>query len=40
MTWAHDGRATWQYGDEVRAGETHIRWRRVGGHEIFVPGPA
>lgn len=40
MTWAPDGRATWQYGDEVRPGETHILWRRVGGHEIFVPGPA
>lgn len=40
MTWAPDGRATWQYGDEVRPGVTHILWRRVGGHDIFVPGPA
>ncbi|MFD6425369.1 hypothetical protein [Streptomyces sp. NPDC060198] len=40
MRWAPDGRATWQYGDEVRAGEPHVIWRRVGGHEIFDPGPA
>ncbi|PZT76671.1 MULTISPECIES: hypothetical protein [unclassified Streptomyces] len=37
---AAGGRATWQYADEVRAGEPHIVWRRVGGHEIFDPGPA
>lgn len=35
MTWADDGRATFEYGEEVRAGEPHIVWRRVGGHEIF-----
>lgn len=35
MTWADDGRATFQYGDEQRAGEQHIIWRRIGGHEIF-----
>lgn len=35
MTWAKDGRATFQYGDAVREGETHIIWRRIGGHEIF-----
>ncbi|MFI2208359.1 hypothetical protein [Streptomyces sp. NPDC020141] len=40
MTWAPDGRATWQHGLAVREGEPHIVWRRVGGHEIFVPGPA
>ncbi|MGW2841270.1 hypothetical protein ACWCWD_26165 [Streptomyces sp. NPDC001493] len=40
MRWAPDGRATWQYGDEVRPGEPHVVWRRVGGHEIFDPGPA
>ncbi|WP_406377113.1 hypothetical protein [Streptomyces sp. NBC_00197] len=40
MTWAPDGRATWQYGAQVRAGEPHVIWRRVGGHEIFDPGPA
>lgn len=35
MTWANDGRATFQYGSEVRAGEVHVVWRRIGGHEIF-----
>ncbi|PPS89470.1 hypothetical protein [Streptomyces sp. MH60] len=40
MTWAPDGRATWQFGPMVREGEPHVVWRRVGGHEIFVPGPA
>ncbi|GAA3237068.1 hypothetical protein GCM10010468_71700 [Actinocorallia longicatena] len=39
MTWAPDGRATFQYGDEVRAGETHIIWRRIGTHDIFDPPP-
>jgi hypothetical protein len=35
LTWAPDGRATWQYGDEQRDGEAHIVWRRVGTHKIF-----
>jgi hypothetical protein len=35
MTWAPDGRATFEYGPEVRAGDPHIVWRRVGGHNIF-----
>jgi hypothetical protein len=35
MTWADDGRATFEYGDEVREGEAHILWRRVGTHSIF-----
>ena len=35
MTWAPDGRATFQYGDEVSPGEPHVVWRRIGGHEIF-----
>ena len=35
MTWAKDGRATWQYGQELRAGEAHVIWRRIGSHEIF-----
>lgn len=35
MTWAKDGRATWQYGDEQKPGEPHVIWRRVGGHAIF-----
>jgi hypothetical protein len=35
MTWADDGRATFEYGPEQIPGETHIIWRRIGGHEIF-----
>jgi hypothetical protein len=35
MTWAPDGRATFEYGDEVMPGEPHIIWRRVGTHSIF-----
>jgi hypothetical protein len=35
MTWAQDGRATFQYGDEVVPGEPHVVWRRVGTHDIF-----
>ncbi len=39
MTWAPDGRATWQYGAEQRSGTCHVIWRRVGTHAIFDPGP-
>ena len=39
MTWAPDGRATWQYGEHVRLGVPHVIWRRVGTHAIFDPGP-
>jgi hypothetical protein len=35
MTWAGDGRATFSYGTEVKEGEAHVIWRRVGGHDIF-----
>ena len=35
MTWAPNGRATWEYGEEVRPGERHIIWRRIGTHDIF-----
>lgn len=35
MTWADDGRATFQYGDTVLEGEPHVIWRRVGTHQIF-----
>ena len=35
MTFAPDGRATWQYGREIRLGEPHVVWRRVGSHTIF-----
>jgi hypothetical protein len=35
MTWANDGRATWQYGSELKTGEAHVIWRRIGLHEVF-----
>ena len=35
MTWAEDGRATWQYGEPIVEGEPHVVWRRIGGHAIF-----
>jgi hypothetical protein len=35
MSWAPDGRATFEYGEEVRPGEPHVIWRRVGTHEVF-----
>lgn len=35
LTWASDGRATFEYGAEVRPDEPHIIWRRVGTHDIF-----
>jgi hypothetical protein len=35
MTWAADGRATFEYGNEITPGETHIIWRRVGTHDLF-----
>jgi hypothetical protein len=37
MTWAGDGRATFEYGPERIAGQTHIIWQRIGvkeGREI------
>ena len=36
MTWADDGRATFEYGDQMREGDVHILWRRVGTHSIFI----
>ena len=33
MTWAADGRATFEYGSEITPGE--IIWRRVGTHDVF-----
>lgn len=35
MTFAPDGRATWQYGAEIRPGEPHVVWRRIGSHDVF-----
>lgn len=39
MTWAPDGRATWEYGPEQVPGKRHVIWRRLGTHDIFDPGP-
>jgi hypothetical protein len=36
MTWAADGRATFAYGREVRDGEPHVVWRRIGDHSILL----
>ena len=35
MTWGPDGRATFEYGDEVQPGEQHVIWRRIGTHKVF-----
>jgi hypothetical protein len=35
MTWAPNGRATFEYGPEVLPGQVHVIWRRIGTHEIF-----
>ena len=35
MTWADDGRATFEYATQVAAGHLHIVWRRIGTHAIF-----
>lgn len=34
ISWAADGRATFQFGEGT--GEVHIVWRRIGTHSIFV----
>lgn len=36
MSWAPDGRATFEYGVEGKPGEPHVIWRRVGTHDVFV----
>jgi hypothetical protein len=35
ITFAPDGRATFAYGPEVRPGEVHVIWRRVGTHDVL-----
>jgi hypothetical protein len=35
MTWAPDGRATFEYGEEIKPGESRVVWRRLGTHDIF-----
>ncbi|MGH3042112.1 MAG: hypothetical protein ACRDNG_10315 [Gaiellaceae bacterium] len=34
MTWAPDGRATFEYGSSLGEGP-HIVWRRIGRHDVF-----
>jgi hypothetical protein len=34
MTWAPDGRATFQYGESQGVG-AHVIWRRIGSHKVF-----
>jgi hypothetical protein len=34
MTWAPDGRATFEFGTERGSGP-HVIWRRIGTHRIF-----
>ena len=35
MTWAPNGRATFEYGPEQQPGVQHVTWRRMGTHDIF-----
>jgi hypothetical protein len=35
ITFATDGRATFEYGKEVIAGTPHVIWRRVGTHDVL-----
>lgn len=35
MSFGRDDRATFAFGPEVRPGERHIIWRRIGTHDIF-----
>jgi hypothetical protein len=35
MSWAPNGHATFQFGEERLPGHRHIIWRRIGGHEVF-----
>lgn len=34
MTWAPDGRATFEYGTSEGRG-AHVTWRRIGRHDVF-----
>jgi hypothetical protein len=35
MTWAPDGRATWQYAPDSTDGDPHVVWRRIGTHDVL-----
>lgn len=36
IAFAPDGRATFEYGQEVLANEPHVIWRRVGTHGVLI----
>jgi hypothetical protein len=35
LTWAPNGRATFEYGTSIREGAPHVIWRRVGTHSVL-----
>lgn len=35
MTWAPDGRATFEFGTPLIPNEPHVVWRRIGTHDVF-----
>jgi hypothetical protein len=35
LSFGDGGRATFEYGDELRPGEPHVLWRRIGDHSAF-----
>lgn len=35
VSFSADGRATLAYGEEVRSGEPHVIWRRIGTHDVL-----
>ncbi len=35
LSFAPDGRATFEYGEELSPGDPHVVWRRIGDHSIF-----
>lgn len=35
ITFAADGRATFEYGPEIDQGSPHVIWRRVGTHDVL-----
>jgi hypothetical protein len=35
LSFAPDGRATFEYGAEVQPGSPHVTWRRIGDHSVL-----
>jgi hypothetical protein len=35
MTWAPNGRATFEYGEPLQEGHVHVLWRRIGTHAVL-----